>query len=160
MRSRQRGKPIRAGEQLALTHGHTVNGTMSPEYRSWYGMRRRCSNPNTMDYPRYGGRGIRVAPQWVKFETFLADVGPRPGPGYSLDRIDNDGDYEPGNVRWATHSEQRRNSSGSKLDANDVRLIRHWKESGYSQASIARAFNVSPPMVGYIVRGEQWGDVS
>lgn len=82
---------------------------MSPEYRSWQAAKTRTTNPNRADWPRYGGRGIRMADEWLNdFPAFLAHIGPRPD-GTSLDRIDSDGNYEPGNVRWATASEQRRN---------------------------------------------------
>jgi hypothetical protein len=71
-------------------------------------MRHRCRNPNGKDFKYYGGRGIRVCERWSDFTNFLADMGERP-PGQSLDRIDNDGNYEPGNVRWATRKQQRAN---------------------------------------------------
>jgi hypothetical protein len=73
-------------------------------------MRCRCRNPNQARFADYGGRGITVCERWRDFAAFVADVGMPPGPGYSLDRIDNDGNYEPGNVRWATSKEQARNS--------------------------------------------------
>lgn len=76
---------------------------------AWQGMRARCSNPNSSGYKCYGGRGITVCARWAVFENFLADMGRRPGPGYSIDRINNDGNYEPGNCRWATWVEQARN---------------------------------------------------
>jgi hypothetical protein len=82
----------------------------TPEYRAWTDAKTRVSNPNYKDWRYYGARGIRMAPEWLHdFAAFLADVGPRPGPGYSIDRIDVNGDYAPGNVRWATAIEQRRN---------------------------------------------------
>lgn len=80
-----------------------------PEYNAWCSMRQRCNNPRCEPYPRYGGRGIRVAPEWDDFEQFVKDVGPRPSFRHSLDRIDNNGHYEPGNVRWATKWVQNRN---------------------------------------------------
>jgi len=84
----------------------------SAEYIAWQSMKKRCTNPNTMHYHRYGGRGITVCPQWLdSFEAFLTDVGPRPGIGYTLDRSDNNKGYEPGNVRWSTKREQARNRS-------------------------------------------------
>lgn len=81
-----------------------------PEYTAWTSMKNRCTNPKCQRYKIYGGRGIKVCARWTEsYEAFLADVGRRPGAGYSIDRIDTDGDYEPGNVRWATRSEQMLN---------------------------------------------------
>lgn len=88
------------------THGR--RGT--PEYRAWDAMKQRCTNPKMKGYAGYGGRGISVCDHWFySFENFFADMGERPGPEYSLDRIDNDGNYEPANCRWATRSEQQKN---------------------------------------------------
>lgn len=72
-------------------------------------MHSRCSNPNATGYDRYGGRGIVVCPEWHSFEVFLSDMGFKPSPGHSIDRIDNDGNYEQDNCRWATRIEQQRN---------------------------------------------------
>ena len=86
-----------------------------PEYRAWKGMNSRCKDPLNKKFKYYGARGICVCEQWDRdrgintFWRLLADVGPRPGPGYILDRIDNDGDYEPGNCRWSTHTQSSRN---------------------------------------------------
>ena len=80
----------------------------SPTYVVWSNMLARCSNPKRPDYKNYGGRGILVCDQWKIFANFLADMGQKPE-GLTLDRIDNDGNYEPNNCRWATVSEQRRN---------------------------------------------------
>jgi hypothetical protein len=91
-----------------LAHGHAVPRT--PEYRAWLAAKTRVTNPNTPNWPDWGGRGISMCEEWLRdFAAFLAHVGPRPGPGYTLDRIDNDGNYESGNVRWATWSEQANN---------------------------------------------------
>jgi hypothetical protein len=83
---------------------HGLSGTAL--HRVWSTMLARCRNPNSRGWQFYGSRGIRVCERWLSFENFLADMGPRPSPKHSLDRIDNDGNYEPGNVRWATQSEQ------------------------------------------------------
>ena len=81
----------------------------TPEYSAWQHMKQRCANPNNKDYDHYGGRGISYCLAWDDFENFYADMGPRPE-GCTLDRIDNEGDYEPGNCRWATQTQQVRNS--------------------------------------------------
>ena len=93
-----------------MTHGQAGPNRRTSLYNRWLLMRRRCSDPKDKRYARYGGRGIRVCDEWQhSFEAFARDVGNPPVPGYSLDRINNDGNYEPGNVRWATASEQARN---------------------------------------------------
>lgn len=80
------------------------------EYRAWQDMRRRCNNPTRPQYPRYGGRGIKVCDRWnTSFADFYADVGPAPDKSYILDRIDNDGNYEPGNVKWSTPKDSTNN---------------------------------------------------
>jgi hypothetical protein len=93
---------------MSFSHGHAVGGRRSPTYNSWRAMRERCSSPLHPFWADYGGRGIVVDPRWSSFAVFLADVGERPA-GMTLDRKDVDGDYEPGNVRWATRSQQRWN---------------------------------------------------
>lgn len=92
-----------------VRHGHTSGRTMSPTYYSWSTMRTRCRNPKCNRYANYGGRGIRICERWELFENFLADMGERPS-GLSLDRYpDKNGNYEPGNCRWATSKEQAQN---------------------------------------------------
>jgi hypothetical protein len=96
-------------------------------------MRTRCANPNAKDYPLYGGRGIRVCERWQKFENFLADMGERPSPRHTLDRIDSDGNYEPGNCRWATPMEQannRRDNEMVKIDGVEITLRNALRNAG------------------------------
>jgi hypothetical protein len=108
------------------THG----GSSSSEFRIWVKMRARCNDPKSRRFARYGGRGIAVCTRWDEsFAAFLADVGRRPR-GFSIDRIDNDGNYEPGNVRWAAPKEQNRNRSDNhKITVDDTTLtIAEWAE--------------------------------
>lgn len=118
----------------ALKHGHSNSSSSthnpSPEYYSWSAMLHRCYCPTDASYRWYGGRGITVCSQWQGakgFETFLVDMGSRP-PGYSLDRYpNNDGNYEPGNCRWATRMEQsrgqrRRRGSHGQIERQHLRV--------------------------------------
>lgn len=89
-------------------HGHAARGRETSAHRRWAAMLRRCLNPNTKDYCNYGARGIAPCEAWLEFKSYYADTGDPP-PGKWLDRIDNDGNYEPGNWQWATPTEQARN---------------------------------------------------
>lgn len=91
-----------------VRHGHACGGVLSPTYISWRAMVQRCTYPKNNRYANYGGRGIQVCAEWVFFENFLRDMGERPI-GTSLDRRDNDGNYEPSNCRWSTPKEQSNN---------------------------------------------------
>jgi hypothetical protein len=114
-KSRSCGCYVKEMENHPLkTHGE---GGKTAEYEAWQGILSRCYNKNKKHYPRYGGRGIRVCDQWINsYEHFLADVGRRPSSMHSLDRFpDNDGNYEPGNVRWATDKQQANNKSNNRI---------------------------------------------
>ena len=110
------------------------------EYSAWAAMIRRCTNPRSANYRLYGGRGITVCQEWRKdFVAFLRDLGPKPTPTHSLDRINNDGNYEPGNVRWATPKQQARNKRTSRVLVVDgvSSTLAEWAErSGIGRTTI------------------------
>ncbi len=116
--------------QSSKTHGATAGGQSMPEYRVWKNIRTRCNSPTCKQYSDYGGRGIKLCERWNDFATFLADMGPRPPGKHQIDRIDNDGDYEPGNCRWVTSSENCRNKSNNRLVAlgEEVKPLVEWCE--------------------------------
>jgi hypothetical protein len=101
-------------------HGAARGYARTSEYGVWQAMRGRCRIIGNGGFKRYGGRGILVCERWDNFENFLADMGKRPSPKHSIERIDNDGDYEPGNCRWATNSEQQANKSTSRNNTSGV----------------------------------------
>ena len=101
--------------EIVTKHNHHKSGA----YKSWQAMKSRCYNQEAQGYRHYGGRGIRVCERWLtSFDNFLADMGDRP-PGYTLDRLNVDGHYEPGNCRWATRSQQARNRRDSRTYTHD-----------------------------------------
>lgn len=101
--------------QLAREAHTTHGGYFTPEYRVWAEMLSRCNNPRNKAYHKYGGRGIHVCVEWHKFENFIADMGNRTSKDYSIDRINNDGNYEPANCRWATRMEQGNNTRANRI---------------------------------------------
>lgn len=103
-----------------------------PLHKTWLNIRTRCNNPNNPSYPNYGGRGITICERWDDFWLFVEDVGERPD-GCSLDRINNDGNYEPSNVRWATRKEQ--NSNKRRYKRRDGTKGYRWAKGAY-QAEI------------------------
>lgn len=126
------GREAREANHWPRKHGAARAGDRDPMYLLWCGVKTRCFNQGRETWRRYGGRGITMHPEWrdsfVKFrDDLLAEIGPRPAgvtdagwPLYTLDRIDNDGNYEPGNIRWATALEQSHNSSRTKRSRQDT----------------------------------------
>ena len=97
-----------------LVHGHALEKGAAPIYSTWCKMMERCTNPLRKEFKNYGARGIRVCERWREFENFLADMGEKPT-GLTIDRINNNGNYEPGNCRWATQVQQQRNKRNNRI---------------------------------------------
>ena len=132
--------------RLPTTHGHSTGGKQSGEYTIWQLMKRRCHNPaNDSEQIHYAGRGIEVCERWRGFhgfENFLADVGPRPSAKHEIDRWpDPNGNYEPGNVRWATRAEQTRNTNSNVFITINGRTL--------CMADWAKEAGVTPPTIRY-----------
>jgi len=148
--------PCLEREMSTLRHGHASGKKWTPTYTTWIAMVQRCRYQGHPWYKAYGGRGIQVCERWKTFENFLADMGEKP-PRRSLDRIDNDGHYEPGNCRWATSKEQLRNRRGVKLTDIAAMQIR-WLvgDGGFTPKEVAAAFGVTRATVSRIVAGKIW----
>jgi len=108
---------------------HGMVGT--PEYKSWAGMIQRCTNAKDKRYTEYGGRGISVCDEWISFKAFYSSMGDKPGENYSIDRIDNNGNYEPGNCRWATKTQQSRNTRSNVIIKynGETKCLKEWSET-------------------------------
>lgn len=124
-----------------LKRGYTARDSrVVSEYLTWIAMKHRCHNPKAQKFHLYGGRGIQVCPRWRdSFEAFLADMGSRPSPSHSLDRINSNGNYEPENCRWATIYQQNQNRRmGRFITLNGVtRCLAEWeKERGLGRSTI------------------------
>ena len=155
-------------------HGHASDGAETKTYGVWRGMRARCLNPKHVSYRYYGGRGIKICERWNSFENFLADMGPVP-PGLTIERDDNDSNYEPSNCRWATREEQVANKGGNfllghtrtqgetapgaKLKAADIQKIRELRGKK-SQRRVGLEFGICQSAVSQIQIGRTWASVA
>lgn len=162
--TRERGGWVRRVPTRDLTGGEVCSGSRKPtarsympEYRIWMAMRRRCSKPRNQSFHLYAGR-VSVCTEWENFDRFLADVGPRPSSRHSLDRIDNEGNYEPGNVRWATPKQQARNTSRTQQVTafGRTRALTAWAEDlGISPQSLRYRLKAGWPVEDAVSRPPQ-----
>lgn len=151
MELKPRGKPKQ--------HGHAVKGDYTPTYQTWQSMWARCRYIHRDKGRKYAARGIRVCDRWQSFEAFLGDMGERPD-GRTLDRIDNDGNYEPKNCRWATPIEQARNRRNKRLTYQTAFEVALARLSGEPCNVIATRYGISESLPREIVAGRTWKDAS
>lgn len=135
------------------THG----GSQTAEFRTWAAMIGRCHNPRNGKYPIYGGRGIAVCLEWRDdFAAFREHIGPKPSPKHSIDRIDNNKNYEPGNVRWATNKEQSRNRRSNvwvELDGERITVTEYCDRTGVKWATVKSRLYHGIPLSSAILPG-------
>lgn len=143
------------------THGNATHGLRQTKiYDVWQKMRSRCIDPRSKDYPLYGGRGITICDQWMRFEGFASwDGFGGYKPGLQIDRIDNNRGYSPENCRWVTCSQNNRNRRSTKLCPDSVRCVRMLCWSGLTRQQAARIMGISKTHANSIMNFQKWGDV-
>ncbi len=157
---RQKGNVVLkgVGPRRPNKHGKSRRGQMGKLYNVWRGARQRCMcKPNSRHYKRYAGRGITFARAWDDFEVFekwAIESGYREG--LSIDRINNDIGYSPENCRWATPSQQQRNTSKNKFNNDSIAILRHLRKRGLRYKQLAKIFHAHPVHLSKICNGGAW----
>ena len=142
----RRGKSLSCGchrtvvtAMRTTTHGRSGK---TKEYKSWAHMKGRCLNPKDAAFKDYGGRGIKICERWLTFENFFADMGPCPV-GYSIERIDVNGDYEPSNCKWLDRRHQARNTRATRFDVETIVEIRRRLKQGFAASALAQEYKTT-----------------
>lgn len=144
-------------KRVGPAHNRYIHGmTGTTTYKSWCEMKSRCLNPDNRNYPGWGGRGITVCQRWQdSFQNFLDDMGEKP-PGTTLERLDNDGPYEPKNCVWADRTVQSRNRRYTKLTMELAESIRSDREAGMTLVALSERYGISVSHVHRVTRLESW----
>lgn len=139
---------------------NTIHGmSRTPTYKTWVKIKQRCLNPNNSRFKDYGGRGIKVCDHWMKFENFYKNMGDKPE-GKSIDRINNDGDYEPKNCKWSTAKQQAENRRPKSSGPAEQKWFRAWKENvpyqlfSNNQTAFARKWGLCRRSIGRCLAGQ------
>ena len=159
-----RGHIVTCSLSCPLNNTHiskTTHGmTHSREYRIWRNIKSRCLNSKSTNYHLYGGRGIKICPEWENsFEQFLNDMGPAPSEIHSIDRINSDGNYEKDNCRWATPEEQGQNTRRTIFTPETVKQVREMFANGKTRKEISEIFECNISTVNNIIRNVSWKNV-
>ncbi len=141
---------------IKFSHGQAKAGNETREYQLWKHMTGRCFNKNDKAFKHYGGRGITVCDRWLAFENFYADMG-KVHDGFSIERLDVNGNYEPSNCKWIPKNRQATNRRSSVLTESDVREIRRLRSDGLIMKDIGSRFGASAQLIYQVLSGKAWG---
>lgn len=133
---------------------HGMYGTST--YKAWTSMKYRCLTPTCHAYKSYGGRGIKICNRWMDFENFFKDMGEKPNKYFELDRIDNNGDYEPGNCRWTDRKVNGRNRNVCKLTKEKASEAKELMAEGHAIKAVAKLFGVAYTTMTAVKQGRTW----